>query len=638
MSLPSASTRLSSQAGVAPVSTDLIAVWAPCVTNADGVPRQYSATSAALDEHGYCEGIEYGALHIQDTKKPFLFVPLPIGTAGSLGRQDSVHTGTSKVTIAAGSDGVLAEVDGVLTVIRGGTVGTDQILLGLSLDGETTTKTIRVGTATSYTIPNVGLVVSLGAGTLEDDDTILEFTTTAPIFDADGIATGLAAMQAQQRQVRSWIFVGDVPNLALGQAIENAVNAYETSTERYVYAKFQARDRRAPRSSALRVAMVGTPTLTFAEVGATGDTITRDTGSWVTDGFTAGDYVRVTGSVSNNVSGKITAVTATVLTFDTTDLSAETLDTATTAGVRVTAEPSVVIAGAGPSTLTRNRGSWVADGFAVGDEITADGSTYYTVTGVTSSVLTVSDSVANSTNGLVSVELYGEESETDWMADIEDEFDAIDGSERVDIGAGRLTKLSPITKFTMRRPVQWADSIRSYQRDLSKTTWEKDYGPLLGWGIDGEHDERVNEGLLSGKFTCARTWANGPTGAFICQSLTRATDGDVLGMTHNLAVASLVQTIVQRRTEGFVGATLQLDPVTGFATRDALAKLAAKVNGDLKRNSKSSVPGDIARWSSATWTPATDDVLNVPGATLTGTCVLNVNGTIFSVVTTVEVS
>lgn len=634
-SFPSASTRLSSQSGVAPVSTDLCAIWAPVPANADGVPRPYSATAAGLDTHGYAEGIECLALHVQDTRKPALLVPLPIATPGALGRQNSVHTGTSRVTATVGSDGALAEVVGIVKVVRGGTVGTDQILLSLSLDNGTSYKQVRLGTANSYTIPHIGATLAFGAGTLVTDDTVFEFTTTAPMFDADGIAAGLAAMKAQQRQVRSWLFVGDVTTVALGQAIESAVNAYETETERYVYAKFQARDRRLPRSSALRVAMVGTPELTFAEVGATGDTITRSTGSWVTDGFQIGDYVRVSGTSFNNGAGKVTGVTATVLTFDTFDLANETV-TAGDEDIRITAEPSITLA-TGPNTITRNRGSWVADGFAIGDSITGDGVTFYTVTNVTATVITVTETLTPSVAGLTGG-FYAEESETAWMADLEDKFDAIDGSKRVDIGAGRLTKLSPITGYTMRRPVQWADHIRSYVRDLSKTTWEKGYGPLLGWGIDGEHDERVNAGLFAGKFTCARTWANGPNGAFICCSLTRATDGDVLGMTHNLAVASLVQTIVQRRTEDFVGATVQLDRDTGFATRDALAKLAAKVNGDLAKNAKSSVPGDIQRWAYARWTPATDDDLRPPGARMNGTCELNVNGTIFSVVTSVEVS
>lgn len=68
------------------------------------------------------------------------------------------------------------------------------------------------------------------------------------------------------------------------------------------------------------VSMAGTPDLTFTNVGATGDTITRSAGSWITDGFTVGVAVRVRGSASNNVTGTIAALSATVLTFAATAL------------------------------------------------------------------------------------------------------------------------------------------------------------------------------------------------------------------------------------------------------------------------------------------------------------------------------
>jgi hypothetical protein len=120
-----------------------------------------------------------------------------------------------------------------------------------------------------------------------------------------------------------------------------------------------------------------------------------------------------------------------------------------------------------------------------------------------------------------------EESETAWSSDIDGDFAPV-VSKRIDLGAGRLAKISPITGYKMRRPVQWADSVRAYSHDLHLATWEKDIGPLDGWDIAGEHDERVNETLLAGRFTCARTWANGPNGAFIAMSVTRADPDNIL--------------------------------------------------------------------------------------------------------------
>jgi hypothetical protein len=64
--------------------------------------------------------------------------------------------------------------------------------------------------------------------------------------------------------------------------------------------------------------------LTFAEVGGTGDTITRADGSWITDGLAVGDVITVSGTSSNNVTGAIASLSATVITMGTTDLAAET--------------------------------------------------------------------------------------------------------------------------------------------------------------------------------------------------------------------------------------------------------------------------------------------------------------------------
>lgn len=72
--------------------------------------------------------------------------------------------------------------------------------------------------------------------------------------------------------------------------------------------------------------------VTFAEVGGTGDTITRVGGSFVTDGFKPGMLLTSSGTSSNNFSSAlITAVTATVITLDTQDLESETVAAALTA-------------------------------------------------------------------------------------------------------------------------------------------------------------------------------------------------------------------------------------------------------------------------------------------------------------------
>lgn len=639
--LPSATTVLSDQSAAAPVATDLIAVIAPCASNADGVPRLYANTNALLAAHGYSDGAEYSALHMQASRKPVLYVPVPIATAGALVRTESVHTGTSKVSIAVGASGALCEVDGMLKVSTGGTIGASQIVLSLSLDGGVSYKTVRLGTATSYTIPRVGLVVSFGAGTLVADDTVLEFKTKAPTFDASGVTLARTELAKKRYVVRSWMLVGDVTTSALANAIVAQADAYKSANQRDVYAKVQVRDKRVLESSKNRVAMVGGSAVTFAEVGATGDTITRSSGSFVTDGFAVGDYVTVTGSASNNVEGKITGVSATVLTFDTTDLVAE----GPVSGVRITAEPSFVFASSG-DTITRSAGSWTAEGFAVGDTVTVTGTASndgaHVITTLTATVMTCAASTfADEVIGSCVASVTLTESETAWVSSLDSTFASVTG-ERIDLGAGRLSTTLPILGCSKRCPVQWADSVRSYdyRRDLSDTTWENDFGPLNGWSIEGEYDERVSQSLAPLRFTTARTYGNGPDGTFISQSLTRAADGSVLGLTHNMAVANLALTVVQRTTEKFIGKTPALNEPDDAGKRTLTAlertKLERRVNDELKRNLLVTVNGK-PRASSATWTAATDDDLGLVPATLTGSAEVKVNGTIVKVNTVVGV-
>src|SRR5688572_24525108 len=150
--LPSAVTVVQDTAGAGASGLDLISVVAPVATSADAVPRQFGSAAAIYAQHGYCEGVEYAALHAQRTRKPVLFIGVPIATNGEVGRVDtSGNSGTSVVSVVAEGPGyVLAEHDGYAEVISGGTIGSSQIVLGISLDGGDTVKSVRLGTGNSY--------------------------------------------------------------------------------------------------------------------------------------------------------------------------------------------------------------------------------------------------------------------------------------------------------------------------------------------------------------------------------------------------------------------------------------------------------------------------------------------------------
>lgn len=653
--LPKATTTVSTSAGAPGAGLDVCCVLAPVAQNADYKPRYFGGAQQVYALHGYNEGVEYAALHAQATGKPILFVGMPIATPGAVSRENkSGNTGTSVTTVTAGGDGVLTEHDGVLTVITGGTIGTDSIVLGFSADGGVTTKRIKLGTATSYTPPYLNVVISFGAGTLVAGDTIHTWHASGPLSDATGWTAARNALAAELKFFRSAILCGDLQTGTEASNLLSQVNAYETENERFVYIRASARDR-LPQAAKSRtqVRMTGAPTLSFVEVGVSGDTITRSAGSWIDDGFAAGDVITVTGAVNggNNVtSAVIASLTATVLTLGGAagdDLVTE----AGTAGCTVVGTPRLTFAevGAVGDTITRSRGSWLTDGFRVGDKITISGTasnnltTVQGITAVTALTITLgTDDLAAEVIGSYGVTITAGQTEAAWMADIDSAFSAAVGK-RLDISAGRGRVLSPFTGWNFRRPAGWAASLREYQPDMDihVPVWRKDYGPVSFSIVDGnnlrtEWDDRVLGGAgIAAHFTCFRTWGNGPSGAFLALSLTRDTEGSILGETHNLAVANAACTIVQAVCENFIGRTPELDD-DHHAVPAELATLKGEAN-DAIQDVLYKNKGQGKRCSSAIWTPSDTDNLSDPNGSLTGVLELELNGTIHQVNTTVRV-
>jgi hypothetical protein len=646
--LPSASTSVQASAGGVASGADLICVMSPCALNADTKPRFFGKAADAYAKHGYCDGVEYGELHVRGTRKPFLFVGLPIATPGVISRKDtSGNTGTSAVDVAAGSDGILGEHEGAVVILAGGVVGTDQILIGVSFDGRTIRR-VRLGTGNQYTPPYFGAILSFGAGTLNTGDVVLTWHGSAPRSDASGWSSARENLAAQLKLFRTAILMGDLQTDTEASAFVGEANTYETLDQRFTRFRASVKDR-FPLATLSKISarMSGSPNVTFAEVGVSADTATRSAGSFVTDGFTVGDTVVVAGAVAgsghNNVTGVLAAVTATVLTMGTTDFDAE----GPIAGVSIVAYPTLTFAAAG-NTLTRNRGSWVDDGFQVGDPVvisgTASNNATRVITALTATVMTFASGIVNETVSTKVGNVVGGQSFTDWMTAVDAEFAPVDGEKRIDLSAGRGRVINPFSGWYLRRPIGWAASIREYQHDLHRTTFYKDDGPLKGWSLLDEEnnlaewDDRVYGGAGSAaRFTTARSWSNGPNGMFIALSLTRDTEGTVLSKSHNLDVTNEACTAVQLKTENVVGRSDFILNEDGTATEDSLATVTKDVNEELEARLLTNKLGEGPRASKAVWTPATDDDFTADEATLHGVLELLLNGTVYHVNTVVRV-
>jgi hypothetical protein len=644
---PQATTVVSDQAAAASRGLDVCCVIAPVARNPDITPRLYSAAAAIYEQHGYSEGLEYSALHFDGNGQPILFVAVPISVPGTIGRHDtSGNSGTSGSTVAVGSYGSLTEHDGALRVLNGGLVGTDQIVLELSLDGGFKWNPIRFGTGTNYTEPYAGFSIVLLPGMLVEGDVIHTWHGTSPRASTDAIALAWGALAEGQDFFRTAVQIGDVQNATEAAAILDEVDAYETLHERFTIARCSVPDRQPTAVMSRVIArMAGNPILTFANAGST-DTITRDAGSWIADGFVVGDVITVEDTLQNNVTGPVSAITATVLTMT----AATSLQTEASAFATVTGSPGLTFAEVGTSgdTLTRSRGSWVTDGFVVGDNVTIIGTAANNISGPVTAVsalaLTFGTTDLNpEVIGARSVAVTNAKTKAAWASEIVDEFEVIDDAPRISLSLGRARKASPFSGWNYRRPSGWAASIREYQHDVHVAPWRKNDGPV-GWDLRGldkklaEWDDRVDGNVAcKNRFTALRTWANGPQGAYIALSLTRAVDSSLRVMTHNMNVVNLVQQLTQTATEdALIGVSLDLND-DGTATEADLAVIAGRVNASYDLEVLANKKNEGKRASSCIWAPNKTDILNVPDATVTGVTELNLNGTVLKVNTTVRI-
>lgn len=135
-----------------------------------------------------------------------LSVQIPIvtqGTASSVNHRVP-FVGTSAITLSL--DGTVGAYDDyyvIIKVITSGTIGTSA-QFQYSLDaGRNFTPTLSLGTANSYVIPNTGITLNFGAGTLVANEQFW-FRTIAPSGNAAGVTAAIAALQASPYAINGW--------------------------------------------------------------------------------------------------------------------------------------------------------------------------------------------------------------------------------------------------------------------------------------------------------------------------------------------------------------------------------------------------------------------------------------------------
>lgn len=239
-------------------------------------------------------------------------------------------------------------------------------------------------------------------------------------------------------------------------------------------------------------------------------------------------------------------------------------------------------------TYTRAAGSWIADGFKIGMTVVFGGFVQTasngakTITNVTATVITVAEVIGTDEAAVANTTATATESKSAWRSAVDLVVNGATPSaakiaSRVFARMGRGRKRSAVDNISMRRrPMFWAEVIRSYQHDIHISAAKVELGGLDGWSIwdaDGnlvEHDERIDGGGLSARLGCF-TSVDGEAGAFCALPLSLDTDNAPLSRAPVCYVADLVATVSQRvwtkRLNGELNLTASGKPSEAECTR-----------------------------------------------------------------------
>jgi hypothetical protein len=113
-------------------------------------------------------------------------------TAGACSAVSAFATGTSVVTTSVATAFDTSRMK--MLVVAGGTIGVAGIAVQFSFDGgETYGAIVRLGTATTYAIPNTGVTLAFAAGTFVTGESVT-FTTTEPKWNGSDLSAALTAV------------------------------------------------------------------------------------------------------------------------------------------------------------------------------------------------------------------------------------------------------------------------------------------------------------------------------------------------------------------------------------------------------------------------------------------------------------
>ena len=175
---------------------------------------------------------------------------LPTVTTGTATAVQATTPGgsTSVVTVTLdGTQGAFDDYYVEFLCVTGGTRGTSGIQFQISLDaGRNFGAILNLGTATTYTIPNTGVTLNFGVGTLVAGD-FWKFSTTAPKWNDAGVQNALAALAASQFAIAGWGSTHLV-GVSSSSDVTNVETYMDSLTSQFLFNRIilSARDALAP--------------------------------------------------------------------------------------------------------------------------------------------------------------------------------------------------------------------------------------------------------------------------------------------------------------------------------------------------------------------------------------------------------
>lgn len=136
-----------------------------------------------------------------------LAIGVPVVTPGTATAVTATVPGSSTSAVTVTLDGTNGAWDTYFVRVKataGGTRGTAGIKFQVSLDaGRNYAPDVNLGTAVTYTIPNTGITINFGAGTIVLGD-YWSFSTVAPMWNAAGVQAAITALQNSSYALNGW--------------------------------------------------------------------------------------------------------------------------------------------------------------------------------------------------------------------------------------------------------------------------------------------------------------------------------------------------------------------------------------------------------------------------------------------------